>query len=99
MKVHNRPEYSHLLTEKQWAEKGRVLNPNVKGETMWTNQYCGKVCQYFDESETHEASSEELTQFWKPIKEKKKARNKALKKQKIEQTEKEIDKLKHIVET
>lgn len=74
MKVHNRYENEHLLTAKQWAKKGRVLNDNATGEMMWSNQFCQQAYEYFDEAETHEATAEELAQYWKPIREEKNAK-------------------------
>lgn len=95
MKVHNRPENTYLLTEKQWAKKGRVLNESAKGETMWTNQFCQQAYQFFDISETHEATAEELALFWKPQREKQNAKQK----QRREEIKKQIADLEQLVNT
>lgn len=100
MKVHNRPEYAHQLTERQWAEIRRVLNQNAKGERMYTNGTHHTACLYFDKSETHKATSEEIENYWNPIKEKRNAQNresrkkrKELEKQEKIERENEIRKL------
>lgn len=68
MEVHTNSKYSDLLSEKQWAEKGRMLNDNVQGKEMWINSHHQGTMLYYDETQTHKASPDELEQYRVQIK-------------------------------
>lgn len=57
-----------LKTAIQWARKGRIINSDAKGQTMWSNTFHSGAFTYYELSETHEGAQMELDAFWKPIK-------------------------------
>ena len=74
MEVHTNSKYSDLLSKKQWAEKGRMLNENVQGKEMWINSHHQGTMLYYDENQTHKASPDELEQYRVQIKAERNAR-------------------------
>lgn len=58
---------SNKKTLKQWIALGRIPNENACGETMWTNGYRQFTAVYYDVSETHDASMDEIKKAKEPF--------------------------------
>ena len=77
-------------TARNWAVHGFVVNENAVGEEMWTNRYCTQKSIYYTPDQVHQATDEELSAFWKPIKTAKAERAKELRRRKREAIERTI---------
>ena len=95
MKVHNdHPEYK---TARQWAKEGYLPNEDASGIELWANQYCQQKYTYFSPDEVSSATPEQLSEFFRPEREKRSLQAKARREQqraermaKAEQEQQEI---------
>ena len=59
-----------LKTERQWAKCGYVAKNNDCGTMLWSNCNCSKKYRYLHKDEVRPATTEELTEYFRPEKEK-----------------------------
>lgn len=78
MKVRNySPEYKDYLTIRQWAKKGFLPIENAVGVELWANQFCQDSYVYYSPEEVSTATKEQLSDFFKPERERRNAKAKA----------------------
>lgn len=80
MKVHN--DYPEYKTARQWAKKGLLPIEGVKGIELWANQYCQQKYTYFSPDDVSAATPEQLSEFFRPEREKRSLQAKARREQK-----------------
>lgn len=66
--VHNK-EIHDSLTERQWALKGFMLKESAVGTKMYANHIYQDAITYYGPHEVRKASEEEITEFFRPEKE------------------------------
>ena len=91
MKIH--PKTDKSKTERQWAQLGYVKNSDVPGIEMWINGYCSHSAIYYDETEVHAATAEELNEYWKPIRQRRNEKNRAAKIKRKKEAEEMVQKI------
>lgn len=77
MKVKNSErEFDSYQTKRQWALQGCMPAADAKGVELWTNSFCQHKAVYYSPDDVAKATAEQLAEFFKPEKERKKARDK-----------------------
>ena len=75
MKVRNySPEYKDYQTIRQWAKKGFLPIDSAVGVELWANQNCQDKYIYYGPDEVSKATSEQLSEFFRPEREKRNKR-------------------------
>lgn len=78
MKVRNySPEYKDYQTIRQWAKQGFLPIENAVGVELWANQFCQDSYVYYSPEEVSAATKEQLSDFFKPERERRNAKAKA----------------------
>ncbi len=90
MKVHN-ADYSDYKTARQWAKQGFLPIKSAIGVELWANCYCQNSYVYYSVDEVAPASAEQLSEFFKPERERKNAKAKMRRQQKKEQIKTECE--------
>lgn len=70
MKVHN-IDYPDFKTVRQWAKQGFLPTADAKGIELWSNRNCQNRFIYYSPDEVAKATVEELTEFFRPERERK----------------------------
>lgn len=72
MKVRNySPEYKDYQTIRQWAKKGFLPIDSAVGVELWANQNCQDKYVYYSPDEVAAATAEQLSEFFRPERERK----------------------------
>ena len=71
MKTHS--DYPDHKTERQWALNGYLVRDNATGIKLWANQYCQDQYTYYSPDEVMQATKEQLSEYFKPERERKNA--------------------------
>lgn len=69
MQYRNDGNHEGFFTERQWASRGYLLNPDATGVQMWANRYRNpNPFTYYSDQEVHPASEHDLGAYWEPVK-------------------------------
>ncbi len=88
MKTRSQQEADYK-TEQQWAKLGKLVQPGQTGEKMWSNGFRSQAIYYRPE-QVYSASADELNEFFKPIRQR---RREAAKKRSFQRQQKVLAEL------
>jgi DNA polymerase-3 subunit epsilon len=73
MKVNNNPEFK---TARQWAKQGFLPIEGASGIELWANHFCQDKYIYYSPEEVAKATNEQLSEFFRPERERRNRRAK-----------------------
>ena len=91
VKIFNSDDYPEYKTSRQWAKQGFLPIESAKGTELWANRYCQDKYIYFSPDEVEAATAEQLSEFFRPERERRNAKAKIRRQRKKAERQAEIE--------
>lgn len=85
METKTNPKYREYQTKRQWALRGFLPKPGESGTALWVNTFRAAAFLYFSPDQVEQATPEALAEFFRPERERRNQRARALRRKKKEE--------------